>query len=993
MVARSHSSAAGVLALLSEPDPVFKQHALKSLNSLVSRFWAEISEDIALIESLYDNDKLPKEARDSAALLASKVYYYLGEYDESLSFALGAGSAFEAESRVSGSEEYVETVMSKAIDRYIELHSVETDGKGDKVDPRLKHIIESIFQRCISEGEYKQAIGIALESHRLDVISSIYKQTQDISILCYAMDAVIDTGLSLSYRDTVLRFLYPLFPQLSVKNDSQHLHALTRLLVTLSDPSLATPLLVSLVPKENLLAYQLAFDLVEGGARDYLESIQTSLPDGDKDSKPIFDKLRSIFTGQESVKLYLEFLKKNNHVDPLILKHTKDALEPRSSIYHTALTLQNAFMHSGTTSDAFLRENLEWLGLASNWSKFTATAGLGVIHKGYFEQGMTILGPYLPQNGGESGVPGAAYSEGGALYALGLINAGCGTDVSGYLRDTLRSAQGEIVQHGAALGLGIAAMGSKNFETFEDLKNVLFMDSAVAGEAAGYAMGLIMLGTAADEPVHEMLSYARETQHEKIIRGLAIGIAFVFYGRQEQADKTIKSLLEETDPILRYGGVYTLALAYAGTSNNDAVRQLLHIAVSDVSDDVRRAAVTSLAFLLFKNPGQVPRIVQLLSESYNPHVRCGATLALGIACAGTGLQDAVEILEPMTKDSVDFVRQGALIALGMILLEQSEASSSSLASTRALYNKIVSDKHEDPTARFGAALAQGFIDAGGRNVTINLQSRAGSRNTNAIVGMVMFCQFWYWYPLAHCACLAFEPTGIIGLDGDLKVPKFEFTSNARPSLFAYPSATKPQKKETATKVATAVLSTTAKVKAREKKKAAADGDVNMDSDEKAEGKTEDVDMKDAPAKPSTPKSGRKEPSSETLQNFTRVTPAQLAYISFPSNGRYQPVRGVTAKSTTARAGKAPLSSKQHEEKYASGGGILILVDSRPEEESEFIEFETAAEFTAPAPEATTATGNGDAIGATASGPHIALDESAPEAGPPESFEYPFDGDN
>jgi 26S proteasome regulatory subunit N2 len=123
----------------------------------------------------------------------------------------------------------------------------------------------------------------------------------------------------------------------------------------------------------------------------------------------------------------------------------------------------------------------------------------------------------------------------------------------------------------------------------------------------------------------------------------------------------------------------------------------------------------------------------------------------------------------MTKDSVDFVRQGAFIALGMILVQQSEASSPSLASTRALYHKVVSDKHEDPMARFGAALGQGFIDAGGRNVTISLQSRAGSRNTNAIVGMVMFCQFWYWYPLAHCACLSFDPTGIIGLNADLKV--------------------------------------------------------------------------------------------------------------------------------------------------------------------------------------------------------------------------------
>jgi len=223
------------------------------------------------------------------------------------------------------------------------------------------------------------------------------------------------------------------------------------------------------------------------------------------------------------------------------------------------------------------------------------------------------------------------------------------------------------------------------------------------------------------------------------------------------------------DPILRYGGVYTLALADAGTSDNVAIRKLLHIAVSDTSDDVRRAAVTSLAFLLFKNPAQVPRIVQLLSESYNPHVRCGATLALGIACAGTGLQDAVDILQPLTKDSVDFVRQGAFIALGMILVQQSEAAVPSVTTTRELYAKIVGNKHEDVMARFGASLGQSFIDAGGRNVTISLQSRAGTRNTSAIVGMTLFCQFWYWYPLTLCASLAFEPTGIIGLTKELKV--------------------------------------------------------------------------------------------------------------------------------------------------------------------------------------------------------------------------------
>ncbi|KAH6917463.1 26S proteasome subunit RPN2a [Coprinopsis sp. MPI-PUGE-AT-0042] len=972
---RQQSSAQGVLALLQEPDAIFKQHALKALIPLVPQFWAEISEHIASIETLYESNDLPKPARDAAALLASKVYYFLGEYEEALSFALGAGSAFLAEANSVGSEEYIETIVSKAIDRYIQVRSEEQANSKEKIDPRLQTIIEGIFDRCISEGEFKQAIGIALESRRLDVISKIYSQANDVSLLSYAMDSVLDTNASLSYRDHVLRFLFPLFPTPKTGDQAPHVHAITRLLITLSDPELTIPFLSSLVAHDYLLAYQLAFDLVEGGSQDFLENLKTSLPEGDEKTKATYDKLRQILTGKESVKLYLEFLKRNNHTDLLILKNTKDALEARSSIYHTALTLQNAFMNAGTTSDVFLRENLEWLGHATNWAKFSATAGLGVIHKGFYEQGQVILGPYLPSAGGESNVPGAAYSEGGALYALGLINAGCGHDITTYLRDALKSAQGEVVQHGAALGLGVAGMGSKSMEAFEDLKTVLFTDSAVGGEAAGYAMGLVLLGTGAEEAVGEMLQYARETQHEKIIRGLAMGTAFIYYARQEEADGIIKTLLAEKDPILRYGGVYTLALAYAGTANNDAVRQLLHIAVSDVSDDVRRAAVTSLAFLLFKNPTQVPRVVQLLSESYNPHVRCGATLALGIACAGTGLQDAIEILEPMTKDSVDFVRQGAFIALGMVLVEQSEASSPSIASTRAKYSKVISDKHEDPMARFGAAIGQGFIDAGGRNVTISLKSRAGSGNTSAIVGMALFVQFWYWYPLAHCACLAFSPTGIVGLNGDLKAPVFEFNSNARPSLFAYPPPTQPPKKEAVTKVATAVLSTTAKQKARDKKKAAAEGDV-MDLD-KPEG---DVDMKAEGEEGKDKEPKKKEALSEIKSNLTRVTPAQLPYVSFPPEGRYQPVRPVSSKPpSSASKSKAAVGSA------AAGGGILLLVDKKPEEPGNFISLEPT-----PIPEA--AVQQGQATPAAGQGRHIALDDG-PEVDPPESFEYPFDNDS
>jgi 26S proteasome regulatory subunit N2 len=108
------------------------------------------------------------------------------------------------------------------------------------------------------------------------VISDIFHRTSDTSLLSYAMEAVVDSNFSLSYRDEVLHF-----PSATANTKSLHVHALTRLLVTLSDPSLTLPLLTSLVPKHKLLAFQFAFDLVEGGAQDFLESLRSDLPEGE----------------------------------------------------------------------------------------------------------------------------------------------------------------------------------------------------------------------------------------------------------------------------------------------------------------------------------------------------------------------------------------------------------------------------------------------------------------------------------------------------------------------------------------------------------------------------------------------------------------------------------------------------------------------------------------------------------------------------------------
>ncbi|KAL8162880.1 hypothetical protein V2J09_014369 [Rumex salicifolius] len=939
------TSAGALLAMLTENHPALKLHALSNLDAFVHYLWPEISTSIPLIESLYEDEEFPQ--RKLAALVASKVFYYLGESDDSLSYALGAGSLFD----VSEDSDYVRTLLDKAVDEYASLRTkaAQSSQEASKIDPRLEAIVERLLEKCILDGRYQQAIGMAIECRRLDILEEAITRSDNVhGTLSYCINVSHSYVNWREYRQEVLRLLVKVYQKLP----SPDYLSICQCLMFLDEPENVAIILEKLLRSEEkddaLLAFQIAFDLVENERQAFLlkvrdrlpnpktlatvqvqqvsqeeESTQNPNPNASEDVQMTentnpsdgsvqevdpkeavyaerLTKIKGIVSGETCIQLTLQFLYSHNKSDLLILKRIKQSVEMRNSVCHSATIHANAIMHAGTTVDTFLRENLDWLSRATNWAKFSATAGLGVIHKGHLQQGRSLMAPYLPQSGSASG--GSPYSEGGALYALGLIHANHGEGIKQFLRDSLRNTNVEVIQHGACLGLGLAALGTADEDIFEDIKTVLYTDSAVAGEAAGIAMGLLLVGTASDK-AGEMLAYAHETQHEKIIRhascyfffylGLALGIALTVYGREEEADTLIEQMTRDQDPIIRYGGMYALALAYRGTSNNKAIRQLLHFAVSDVSDDVRRTAVLGLGFVLYNEPEQTPRIVSLLSESYNPHVRYGAALAVGISCAGTGLSEAISLLEPLTSDVVDFVRQGALIAMAMVMVQISEASDSRVGAFRRKLEKIILDKHEDTMSKMGAILASGILDAGGRNVTIRLLSKTKHDKVTAIVGLAVFSQFWYWYPLTYFISLSFSPTAFIGLNYDLKVPSFEFLSHAKPSLFEYPKPTTVPAATSTVKLPAAVLSTSVKAKARAKKeadlKAAADKAAGLESKGKSSSEKDGESMQ-VDGSTSEKKAVEPEPSFEKLTNPARVVPSQEKFIKFLSDSRYTPVK-------------------------------------------------------------------------------------------------------
>ena len=828
----------------------------------------------------------------------------MGELKDALHYALRAGEKFD----VNEQSDFAQTLAATAIDQYVEKRQALTmeealgDAKKDGIDEKLVVVVERMFEWCLSDGQYFQAIGIALESKRLDKFEEAVARSTSISeCLSYSMKVCTSLVSVRGFRQHVLRLLAKMYASLSEPN----FLSMCQCLMLLEDADGIAEVLSKLIAgeeSEQLLAYQIAFALFENDIQPFLNRLNEVVTekamsaDEQADGDSPISKLRSILSGERPLALYLEFLHSHNHADLLLLKKVKAAVETRNSVCHSATVLANALMHAGTTCDKFLRENLDWLARATNWARFSATAGVGVIHRGRTKDSRQLLSQLLPAP--------SPYTLGVALYAMGLIHTGQPGDALPFLLERARGNNNEVIQHGACLGLGLAAVGTGNEQVDAEMFRILRTDSAVAGEAAGIGLGLLYAGSCTPR-AKEIHQYCGKTSHGKIVRGCSLGMALTVYGREEDGDDLIEAMIHDGDKIMRYGGCLAIASAYAGTGNNNALRKLLHMAVSDVSDDVRRSACMSLGFVLMSTPEQCPRVVALLAESYNPHVRYGAAMAVGVACAGTGMPEAIALLEPMMNDQVDFVQQGALIATAFVRIQQSEKQ---LEPFRKKVLGHIQDSHETTMCKMGAIMAQGILDAGGRNVTVGLRSKTGRPRMTSVLGMMVFTQYWFWYPLSYFLSLVFVPTAFIAVDGTLNMPHCSVTSHCKPSTFAYAAATTEDDKKDDGKVVKAVLSTTAKAKAKaDKKKAEAEATEGMEVDTAV--KTEDkpagedaMDVETTEAKKEGGEDEKKidlpEPSSEELTNPSRVTPAQEKYVRFDQGSRFVPIAVSASKCPT-----------------------------------------------------------------------------------------------
>ena len=147
-------------------------------------------------EALYEDESFPE--RQLASLVLAKVYYHLQSYNESMTFALGAGDLFKLDNE-GGSDPASagltspttpfsqatlpsKSLLSRAPTENL-LEPSGTDG-GDFIPDRqtqvaLQKVIERLFESCMRDGRYRQVVGIAVEAQNLEVLGRVIKRASD----------------------------------------------------------------------------------------------------------------------------------------------------------------------------------------------------------------------------------------------------------------------------------------------------------------------------------------------------------------------------------------------------------------------------------------------------------------------------------------------------------------------------------------------------------------------------------------------------------------------------------------------------------------------------------------------------------------------------------------------------------------------------------------------------------------------------------------------
>jgi len=460
-----------------------------------------------------------------------------------------------------------------------------------------------------------------------------------------------------------------------------------------------------------------------------------------------------------------------------------------SAKHNLASAFVNAFVNAGFGSDKLMLvegEQRPWVWKTKDDGMLSTTASLGLLMQWDVEGSLDTIDKF--QQLSEDTI------KAGALLAYGIVNSGVrmeGDPVISLLSDDdiLQSPKPSI-RLAAIMGLGLSYAGSNRDDLLGYLLPIVEDSSFDIQQSAmaAVALGMIFVGSSNNHVAEAIATQLMDNERQKQLKNkwarfMALGLALLYFGKQEEVDVILDILKAVDHPMATPTATLASVCAWAGTGAVLKLQELLHICNDHIEDKEENAgeqlvqsyAVLGLALIAMgEDVGQdmVLRQFGHLMHYGEPNIRKVVPLAMGLISPSNPQMKIYDTLSRYSHDNDNQVAINAIFAMGLV------GAGTNNARLAQLLRQLASYYHRDQNSLFMVRIAQGLLHMGKGTMSLNpfhtdrqvLSRVAASGLLTVLVSLIDSKQFILGdsHYLLYFLVAAMYPRFLITLDEDLK---------------------------------------------------------------------------------------------------------------------------------------------------------------------------------------------------------------------------------
>ena len=460
-----------------------------------------------------------------------------------------------------------------------------------------------------------------------------------------------------------------------------------------------------------------------------------------------------------------------------------------SARHNLASAFVNAFTNAGFGADKMMLvedQKSSWVWKTKDDGMMSTTASMGMLLQWDVEMGLDKIDNFTYAKEDQI--------KAGALLAIGILNSGVRLDsdpAMALLSDPDNIDSKSIPMRIASImGLGLSYAGTNKDDLLELLIPIVedtSLDMQLSAMAA-LSLGMIFVGSSngkvSESIITTLLDEDRQKQlKDKWTRFMSLGLALLFFGRQEEVEVILETLKAIEHPMAKPAAVLAEVCAWAGTGTVLKIQELLHICNDHIEESedkkgdelLQTYAVLGIALIsMGEDVGQEMVLRQFghLMHYGEPNIRKAVPLAMGLISPSNPQMKVYDTLSRYSHDNDNDVAINAIFAMGLL------GAGTNNARLAQLLRQLASYYHRDQNSLFMVRIAQGLLHMGKGTMSLNpfhtdrqvMSQVAAAGLLTVLVSMIDAKQFVLAesHYLLYFIVTAMHPRFLVTLDEDLK---------------------------------------------------------------------------------------------------------------------------------------------------------------------------------------------------------------------------------